>query len=243
MAPYGNIMSSETKTASWFSIDGSAVYVDPAGYVKLTVESHQDEKGRISAQLYFKYLKKKMGLLEKIKMDGKLNRLEKAFDKAVDSGQDVLAKKFLDKIVIAVKEGQMWSRGIKFFIEQDDLDKYKHKIKGGHISDTDLKDFARIIPKEVLTKKKKVEDLFDKFIVYHYYNPETEEKISKKQQLTPEEKSKMRDPVLFGKIHETNKLYFIADWEDEHCDLTFDEIVDIMGKEENEITLTKEVKL
>ena len=32
-------------------------------------------------------------------------------------------------------------------------------------------------------------------------------------------------------IKNSNKLYFIGDWIDEYCDLTFDKIIDTMGKE------------
>jgi hypothetical protein len=52
--------------------------------------------------------------------------------------------------------------------------------------------------------------------------------------MSSEEKQKMKDPILFGYIKETDRLYFIADWEDEYCDLTFDEIVDVIG--ENKLT-------
>ncbi len=48
--------------------------------------------------------------------------------------------------------------------------------------------------------------------------------------MTPDEHRKMKDPILFGWIKENNRLYFIADWEDEFCDLTFDEIVDVVGE-------------
>ena len=42
----------------------------------------------------------------------------------------------------------------------------------------------------------------------------------------------MKDPVVFGIIKETDKLYFVADWIDEYCDLTFRKIVDVVGREE-----------
>ena len=68
-------------------------------------------------------------------------------------------------------------------------------------------------------------------------------KREKKQKITPEEKSKMKDPILFGFIKETRRLYFVADWEDEHCDLTFDEICDVVGGKDEDHVLTKNPKL
>jgi len=207
------------------------------------VEYNSKAGGDIEAHIYFKYLKKKLGVLEKMKIDGRLKRLEKAFNEAVNSGQDVLAKKFLDKVVVSVKETEMFARGVKLFVDIDIVRKYKNKIKGGHISDTSLEDYTRIIPKNVIEKKKKVEDIFDEFIVYHYYNQEVEEKREKKQEMSETERARMKDPILFGRVNGSNRLYFIADWEDEYCDLTFDEMVDVLGCEEKDITLTKDIKL
>ncbi len=225
----------------FYQYDGSMTFLGNS--ISLGVDFKTDNKGKISAQLYFKYLKKKMGVLEKMKLQGRLKRLEKAFDKAVDSGQEVLAKKFLDSVVISAVESELYARGIKFFLEKEEVDKYKNRIKDGHISDTMLQDYVRVIPKSVLEKKKKVEDLFHGFVIYHYYNPELEAKREKKQELSEDEKGKMRDPILFGRLKYNNRLYFIADWEDEYCDLTFDEMIGVMGCEEKDIMLTKDVKL
>lgn len=53
----------------------------------------------------------------------------------------------------------------------------------------------------------------------------------------------MKDPILFGKIKETDKLYFIADWQDEHCDLTFDKLIDFMGKDKDETKISNNIDL
>lgn len=196
----------------------------------------------IAPQLYFKYIKKHFGLLEQKKIEDRKKKLERAFDTAVENGQNVLAEKFLCELARETRECALFARGVTTYIEQDIIRKYKNSIRGGHISDTQLKDFTRVIPKKVLEKKKKVEDLFDGFVVYHYWNDRTQDKIAEKQKMSHEEKAKMRDPVLFGWIKESSRLYFIADWEDEYCDLTFDEIVDAVGKE-SVGEITKEPKL
>jgi hypothetical protein len=101
-----------------------------------------------------------------------------------------------------------------------------------------LKDFTRVIPKNVLIKKEKVKDVFDDFVIYHYWNDEAEKNREKKQKISPAEKEKLRDPVLFGIIKETNRLYFIADWEDDFCDLTFSEMIEVIGKDDEEFELS-----
>jgi hypothetical protein len=227
----------------YITSDGLVAINGTANWGSQGVSFGVTKKSGIAPELYFKYVKKKLSFLEKRKLDSRLKKLEKAFDKAVEAGQEVLAEKFLNEVAREARESVIYTKGVKMFIERDDLFKHKRNIRDGHISDTLLKNYTRVIPKSVLEKKKKVESAFDDFVIFHYYNSELEEKREKKQKMSESEKSAMRDPILFGIIKETNRLYFVDDWEDEFCDLTFDEIVDVVGLDEEEITLTREPKL
>jgi hypothetical protein len=198
---------------------------------------------RIHPELYFKFIKSKFGTLEGMRMKSRLAKLEKAFNKAVENGQEVLGRKFMTEFVRETRESVLYAKGIRHFIEREDLQKYKNKIRDGHISDTLLKEYTRVVPEDVLAKKNKFDGCFDGYVVYHYWEGKVEEKRAKEQKLTPEEKQKMRDPVLFGIIRESDRLYFIADWEDEFCDLKFDEIVDRLGKDDKDFELTSIPKL
>jgi len=240
MAPYNYYIQNQNSTETWGMVTNLTYSDNP--YVSFQGEIKND-KGKISAELYFKYSKKKFGMLENMKLKSRLQKLEKAFYKAVENGQEFLGEKLMNELARETRESTLYAKGIKMFIERDDLMKFKYKIKDGHISDTKLKDYTRVIPKDVLAKKEKVKDVFDDFVIFHYYNEDLEKKVEKKQKMSSEEKSKMRDPILFGIIKETNRLYFIADWEDEYCDLRFEEIVDVIGKEEEEITIRREPTL
>lgn len=186
--------------------------------------------GGIHPTLAFKYIKKKFGLLDGLKLKIRLARLERAFNQAVDNGQEVLGEKFLRELTREARESMIYAKGIKSYVECDDVMKVKNKIRDGHISDTKFEDFTKVIPKDVLKKKQDTDGIFDGYVIYHYYNPEVEKKIAEKQKMTPDEVAKMKDPILFGYIKETNRLYFIADWEDEYCDLTFEELIDVVGE-------------
>lgn len=238
---YFNSGATTLQSDGYLTISGSATAAWSVG--NYAVEVSTDKKGGIHPVLYFKYIKSKFGMLEKMRLDSRLKKLEKAFLEAVDNGQEALGQKLLTELSRETRESMMYAKGIRHFIERDDLVKYKNKIRDGHISDTVLKHFTRVIPKDVLAKKDKVKDLFDDFVIYHYWDEKAEANREKKQKITPEEKAKLRDPVLFGIIKETNRLYFIADWEDEFCDLTFDEMVDVLGKDDDELTLTSKPKL
>jgi len=189
-----------------------------------------ENKSGISPILYFKYIKSKFGLLEKRKIDSRLKIIEKAFEEAVENGQDVLATKFLDNLHFAIQESAMLAKGITTYIDREVLNKHKHNIRGGHISNTLWKDYTRVIPPRVVYAKKKVEDIFNTFEIWHYWDVEASKKVEKKEKMTADEKSKMKDPVVFGMLKGSTRMYFIAEWTDEYCDLSFDEIVKVLGK-------------
>ena len=194
-----------------------------AGILQGSVKS----KPGISPIMYFKYVKSKFSVLEKIRLDARLKRLEKAFNKAVDDGQEYLAEKFMIELAVQARESAMYAKGVRHFVERDDVNKFKRKIRGGHISDTMFSSYTRIIPEKVLAKKKAVNAIFDDFVIYHYWDEKAEANREKKQKFSADEKARMKDPILFGIIKENDKLYFIDDWDDEFCDLTFDEMIEI----------------
>lgn len=232
--------STTAQITNGISINGNAIWQNP--WIDGSVYIQTDNKGEIHPVLAFKYIKRKFGILEKITMDRRLKKLEDATYQALENGQDALSKKFLNQIARETKESVLYTKGIRHFISNEDLLKVKYKIKGGHISNTNFKDYTRIIPKDVLAKKKETEGAFDEYIIYHYYDEKIEKKLEKKQKMSEDEKNKMRDPILFGVIREApDKLYFIADWEDEYCDLTFDEIIDVVA--ENKLSKYPDIKL
>ena len=187
------------------------------------------------AHIYFKYIKKKFTPLQAIRASNRINKLEKLFYKSIEDGQEALSEKFLREIARETKETEIVARGVKLFIDRETLHKYKYKIRGGHISDTPFKEYTRVIPKDILAKKKKVDDLFEDFFIYHYWNEDAAKDV---KNMSSEEKRNMKDPVLFGTIKESNRLYYIASWDDEYCDLTFDEIVDKIGMDEEDVTIS-----
>lgn len=239
------VATNSTTTGSALTIGGTAGYGD--SYISFDVVQREGEG--ISPIIYFKYIKSKFKFLESRKVEKRLKLLEEAFNEAVENGQDALARKFLNELVIETRETTLLAKGIKYFIEQKDLYKFKHKLYKGHISDTLYSEYTRIIPKKVVEKKKAVEDIFDRFIIFHYFNEEQKDT----HKMDREEKQRMRDPVLFGVFAEPitlglssikERYYFIADWTDEYCDLTFDGLLEFMGKDKRtqQISVKPQIK-
>lgn len=227
-------------TTNW---TGSLDYTNQFISISQAVQAVNSEpdKSKIHAKLYFSYVKSKFKLLERMRIDRRIKLLEKAFEQAADAGQDMLGDKVLREIAAYARMSVMSAKGIKWCISKEELSKYKRRIKDGHISDTALRQYTRAIPKDVMVKLDKVRDLFDDFVIYHYWNKKAEEGS---KDMSADEKAAMKDPVLFGTIKEAHdKLFFIADWEDEFCDLTFDEMLEAMGKDYDEVGLPAKPEL
>ena len=90
-----------------------------------------------------------------------------------------------------------------------------------------IKNFVRVIPPSILEIKNKVDDLglFDNYVIMHY-DPNNES-----TKMTNEEIEKAKDPILFGLIKGSSKLYYIGDWVDDYCDLTLDKLIDEVGED------------
>ena len=54
------------------------------------------------------------------------------------------------------------------------------------------------------------------------------------------EKIRNKDPILFGQLEfQPKRLYYIADWIDEHCDLTLDKFVEAMKVDNPEFSISE----
>jgi len=60
----------------------------------------------IHPQLYFTYIKKKFGILETMRLQKNLKRIDKAFDVAAQNEQTVLAEKFINSLALEGRESK-----------------------------------------------------------------------------------------------------------------------------------------
>ena len=114
--------------------------------------------------------------------------------------------------------------GFNVTISEDNVVKfYKESDKGLRLDW--IKNFTRMIPCEVIDAKVKLDNLkiFDNYVVMHY-DPD-----AKSYAMTQQEIEDAKDPILFGVIEGSRKLYFVGDWVDEVCDLTLDALVTELG--------------
>jgi hypothetical protein len=196
------------------------VYDTPSG-IQSTVSLKTEDKS-ISPALYMKYVKSKLGKVHIEKVKRRMAKVQRLISYAKDMGQRALYESLCEEIAVLVRECEIVSFGINTWVESKDIDKFRGLVKDRVIQWNPLEKFPRVIPKSVQAKVRKLEKakVFDEFwILYIDY---TGEKLT-----TTKEKIRSKDPILFGKLlHQPNRLYFIADWVDEYCDLTLNKFVE-----------------
>ena len=191
-------------------------------------EMKKAKEHQINLLQFFSNLK-----VEASKERGFVDRVEqyvKLIKRAQILHQTAQEEKLIDKLIIHTYESILSISGFNKYVISEDLVNLQSKCDKELEIDY-LKNFIRVIPDEVVDKKLKADSLmvFDNYCVI-YYDPE-----GKSYQETNEEERKKidnikKDPILFGLIYGSDKLYYIADWIDDLCDLTLDQVVEKIGE-------------
>ena len=87
-----------------------------------------------------------------------------------------------------------------------------------------VRNFTRVVPDDVLATKVECDSrgIFDNYAVLHY-DPD-----GKSWAETEAEREARKDPILFGFVEGRRVLYFVGEWIDEFCDLSLDQIADVL---------------
>ncbi len=234
----GSILSG-TSTNMFFSNDTGS-FVNSSGFVIIgqnTVSEEPPQKKKRFAWLRNLFTKKKTNVIKVFaQIFENLDQI-KEFDKREDyinaslriaeqNGQTALVEKIKHIKLIHSLESQLIALGFIKVITEEQLVKFAYDCEHGLRLDW-IKNFTRNIPADVIEKKNRADrlKLFENYVILHY-DPE-----NKSNQLTREEIEKKKDPILFGVFKDSRKLYYIGDWVDEYCNLTFDDLVAKIGEE------------
>lgn len=237
MVMWEDTQTSAISNSPYIVVQGSAA-IDSVGGTsgQVTVPKGKNFTPKIA----FKFIKGKFNTIGQRYYEGRIKKLKKLSEKYLALGHNALGNKFLNKVKEEVAYAELFGARISHFLEAELIDKIRYRVKGGHIADTPFDKFTRVIPTKALKRKKELDKMkvFDEYVIYHYWNEELEKKKEKKEKITSEEKSNMKDPILFGKRKDLpGKLFFIADWDDDYCDLTFDDLVDVLDLEEEQVKI------
>jgi hypothetical protein len=158
--------------------------------------------------------------------DEKNQTYTRLIQNAKELGQTALVEQLEAEQEVRKFENDCILTGVELALTEKQLLMFAEKCEKGLKLDW-VKNFARLIPQEALDKKRICDEagLFDNYVVL-YYDPE-----NRCTKMTKEEVEKAKDPILFGVMRGSRKLYFIHDWKDELCDLTMKQIADKMSTE------------
>lgn len=153
-----------------------------------------------------------------------------ALHNATNIGQTALQEELIRGLITNRYESILFAEGYYYAITETQMVDFVRQCEKG-IKLSYLKNFNRPIPQNVIDKVAKLNELevFDNYVVL-YYDPDGN--IYKE---TAQEQAKRRDPIIFGLIAGSRKLYYVDDWIDEYCDLTLEAFIDSLGITKDDI--------
>lgn len=183
-----------------------------------------EDKKDILPNEYFTDLKSKIKKTDLKDIEEDIKMVTNLIEDAKEIGQKALAKNYEDLAITFFKERILFNYGYNKYIHKDDISKYIRNVKDKVVKICELENFPRTLPTEVSKKIKELKALNildDLWVVFIDYN--TKEELTEEQK---KERNKNRDPILFGTVKECmDRFYFIIDWEDDICDLKFEDMV------------------
>ena len=146
------------------------------------------------------------------------------------TGQVGLKEKLFAELITNKYESVLFANGMYKAVSADKIVELAQGSKKALSLDY-IQNYGRVIPTDVIKKKIEADKLhvFDNYVILHY-DPDGKSYVATEKE-KKKEVEKKKDPILFGVIMGSDKLYYIADWIDEYCDLTFDKLTEILGKE------------
>jgi hypothetical protein len=158
---------------------------------------------------------------------------ETMISNAQKAGQTALVETLKQRLVPAKTEAQLVTYGLKMYLSEEQVvEFYKKTDKDKHLKLTWVKNFIKPIPTKILDLKEKLDKtfVFDNYVILHY-DPNNDATNLTKAEI--EERKK--DPIIFGLIAGSRRLYYVGDWIDEYCSLTLDVVLETLGDKASEI--------
>ena len=183
----------------------------------------------LSPSQYFEYVKNKKNTITDEGLLTIYDNVLELINKYKITGQKKGLRKLMFHVECIEKEREIVKMGVNTFIYRDDIEEYIDNVAKNTVKIIELENYEREIPDEVVELIAQVKDKFDQlYIVFTDYTGKVEKQVEKER--------RDRDPILFGTFQDQSsrtvidRFYFLADWEDEYCDLTLDKMVNQTNK-------------
>ena len=142
-------------------------------------------------------------------------------NRASKNGQTALVEELKKKLNALAGELTLVKNGYLEYVSEEKMIEFFLKCKKGVRIDF-IRNYTGLIPFPVAEKKDKVDQLmvFDNYCIVHY-DPNLEAfKVADLDRAV----IKKRDPILFGMIEGSRRLYYVADWVTDTDSLTLEEL-------------------
>lgn len=152
------------------------------------------------------------------KMDEVITNL---INRAAKNNQKSLVDELLKKKQVLIGECVLVKNGYTEYVSEEKMIEFFLKCKKGVRIDY-IRNYTGLIPFPVAEKKDELDKLmvFDNYCIAHY-DPNMEVfKISEEDRAV----QRRRDPILFGLIEGSRRLYYVADWVTDTDSLTLEEL-------------------
>lgn len=180
-------------------------------------------------QQAFLDLKQQKQIIEDAELQRVYENAQVFANKYAETGQTEALKKLIFVLQTVTKERELLKLGFNQFIYKDAIDAYIDQVSVKPIKITELCNYVRDVPQAIVDKVKLTKEIFDEFfVVYTDYTSKEDRRV--------EASKRERDPILFGVFLDRNahvcneRFYYIGDWIDEYCDLTFDRMLTDLGR-------------
>lgn len=184
---------------------------------------------------YFKNLKTNLKDAELEMFQKQMKVISEQIILSKQIGQDNLLNKLSFTYKVIAKEQQAFSAGYTKYLLKDEILKFLNVVKPKNsVKIIELKRYPRPIPMDALQlidKAQKLEIFDDFFVVFTDFTDNNYESEKDKEMI-----QRNRDPVVFGWFKNDiagfkhDRMYLIADWIDDHCDLDFSRLIEKMSE-------------
>lgn len=172
-------------------------------------------------------------------MKRKLLLLNEVEARLRDAGQIAKAEQIAVHRGMLIDEQVIVDAGFESYIEEEQAIDFLAKSERGATIDF-IRYYDEIIPEDVVEKKKAADALmvFDNYCIAHYSDIACvveKQKQADKEERAKKIREKRRDPILFGMIKGSRKLFHIVSWVTKEDDLTIEKLEEVIGGKRKEI--------
>jgi len=198
------------------------------------------KKKLVPVEIAFEDLKSHLLHTTTAEMASKMAVLEATEKKFRDLGQYNKADQIKAYRNQVVEESGLIAAGFDTYVTEQMMIDFIAKSERGVMVDF-LRYYDGIIPDHVAEIKKKADAtmIFDNYVIAYYSDvKKSAEKAQNKEKKKAADKAiaQRRDPIMFGIVKESRKLFVIADWVTEDDDLTVAVLEEVLGQSKKTLT-------